>query len=130
MLERLLLSAVILLFGVAMILALRYVHLHRVRRAAILALDVSGRTTVLYFRSDSCAPCTTQAAYLRQIEREHDGRLAVRKIDTDLEPETAARYSIFTLPTTLIVDSSGQVKHINYGLTAANKLARQLESIV
>jgi thioredoxin 1 len=129
MLERLLLSAVILLFGAIIILALRYVHMRRVRRATLLGPAASDRRTVLYFRSDSCAPCSTQAAYLRQIEQDYDGRLAIRKIDTDLEPETAARYSVFTLPTTLIVDSSGQVKHINYGLTAANKLARQLESI-
>lgn len=129
MIERILLSLLIILLGVAMLLALRYMHLRRIRQAALMALDASGRTTVLYFRSDSCAPCATQTAYLRKIEREYDGRLAIRKIDTDLEPETAARYSVFTLPTTLILDSSGQVKHINYGLTAANKLARQLESI-
>jgi thioredoxin 1 len=129
MVERLLLAALILILSMAILLALRYWHRRRVREAALLALDASGRTTVLYFRSDSCAPCTTQAAYLRQIERDYDDRLAIRRIDTDLEPETAARYSVFTLPTTLILDSSGEVKHINYGLTAANKLARQLESI-
>jgi len=103
--------------------------MQRVSQAALLAPAVSGQATVLYFRSASCAPCTTQAVYLQQIEQDYDGRLAVRKIDTDLEPETAAHYSVFTLPTTLIVDSSGQVKHINYGLTAASKLAKQLESI-
>ena len=38
MMERLLLSPIILLLGLVVILALRYVHMHRVRQAALLAL--------------------------------------------------------------------------------------------
>ena len=90
--------------------------------------DPLGRPSLLYFRSDSCAPCQTQANYLKNLEEEYDGQLIIRKIDVELEPEVAARYRVITLPTTLIVDADGQVRHINYGLTDTTKLARQLES--
>jgi thioredoxin 1 len=84
---------------------------------------------VLYFRSDRCAPCTTQGRVLQQIEEEFAGQVSIQQIDADLEREKAASYGVFTLPTTLIVDPTGQVTHVNYGLTDAGKLTQQLQSI-
>ena len=46
------------------------------------------------------------------------------------DPDTATRYSVFTLPTTVLVDADGRVRHVNYGLTDANKLGRQLAEVV
>jgi hypothetical protein len=51
-------------------------------------------------------------------------------VDTELEPEKAATYGVFTLPTTLVIDQQGDVKFINYGLTNSFRLAQQLESVV
>ena len=85
--------------------------------------------TLLYFRSDSCAPCVTQASYLQALEQQIGGQVSIQKIDADMEPNVASLFGIFTLPTTLIIDKGGEVRHINYGLTAATKLAQQLESI-
>jgi len=36
---------------------------------------------------------------------------------------------VFTLPTTLIVDPHGTVRHANYGLVDARKLAGQLRKV-
>ena len=67
---------------------------------------------------------------MRRLQSDLDGRLSVREIDAERESDLAARYGIFTLPTTLITDGYGQVKHINYGLAASATLARQLENVL
>ena len=53
----------------------------------------------------------------------------VEKVDADKDQAAAERYGVFTLPTTLIVDRTGRVRHANYGLTDARRLASQLNSL-
>jgi thiol-disulfide isomerase/thioredoxin len=104
-----------------------YQHQHKRRLHIEGAKD---RPTLLYFQSDSCSPCTTQAHYLEILERQYRDRFAVQKIDTEREPEKAAEFGVFTLPTTLVIDRQGDVKYINYGLTNSFRLSQQLESVV
>lgn len=123
MIERLLLTLLLLLAGVAVYYIFRQVHLRR------LAPVAATEPTLLYFRSDSCAVCPTQHRYIDQLREMWHGRLAVRQINVDEEQETAVQYGVFTLPTTLLVDASGNVRQINYGLTNAHKLRQQLETL-
>ena len=127
MVERLLLTLAIALLATAVLAALRRLHQRRASRA-LAATTGDGRPGILYFRGDHCAPCQVQSHHLRQLQRDLDGRLAIREIDADRERDLAARYGIVTLPTTLVTDSHGQVKHINYGLVATATLAHQLEN--
>jgi thiol-disulfide isomerase/thioredoxin len=85
--------------------------------------------TVLYFRSDTCPTCPAQARYLEQVKSVWNGRFAVHTINADLEPEQTARYRVLSLPTTILLDETGQVKHINYGLTNSQKLVKQLTNL-
>ena len=125
MLERLLIVILLAGAGAAAYAALKSWHMHR-------ATGVSagrGIPSVLYFRSDSCAPCVTQWRFLQQIQAQFGGQVSIEKIDADSERDKAERYGIFTLPTTLILDGTGAVKHINYGLADARKLVEQLQSV-
>jgi thiol-disulfide isomerase/thioredoxin len=125
MIERIIIAILLALVGAAVYYAVKYRHIHR------LKINLTGdRPTLLYFQSDSCSPCTTQAHYLEILERQYRDRFAVQKIDTEREPEKAARYGVFTLPTTLVIDRLGEVKYINYGLTNTFRLSQQLESVV
>ena len=72
----------------------------------------------------------TPAHYLEVLEQKFQDKFALQKIDTDLEPEKAAKYGVFTLPTTLVIDQQGDVKYINYGLTNTFRLSQQLERII
>ncbi|UCG25541.1 MAG: thioredoxin family protein [Chloroflexota bacterium] len=130
MIERLLLSLAIALLITAVLLALRFVHTRRASRLSAEITAGDARPTILYFRGDNCGPCLAQSHHLRQLEQELGDRLAVQEIDAERDGELAARYGIFTLPTTLVADRGGHVKHINYGLAATTKLARQLESVL
>ena len=88
-----------------------------------------GKPAILYFRSDACAPCATQGRFLQQIQDEFGDRIVVEKVDADVEQAKAERYGVFTLPTTLIVDPKGTVRHANYGLADPHKLANQLRTL-
>ena len=130
LIERLLLTIFIILISLAIFMVYRYLHLRRLRTVALAPGPARGRPMVLYFRSDSCAPCQTQAPYLRDLEETYGSRLSVQMIDADINKDMASRFGVITLPTTLILDRSGEVKHINYGLTTTSKLSQQMEKII
>jgi thiol-disulfide isomerase/thioredoxin len=124
MIERLVLTLLIVALAAAAWWWFRRWHAGRVAR-----LGLSGpadQPAILYFRSDHCRPCDTQSFYLEQLAELFAGRLQIRSIDAEREAELAEAYGIFTLPTTVVVDTMGRVRHVNYGLTMADKLARQL----
>ena len=99
------------------------------RRRAGRVAPRHDRPTLLYFHSDHCAPCAAQGRFVETVETQFRGSVLVMQIDADVEQDMAASYGVFTLPTTLIVDTAGAVRHANYGLTDARKLARQLHSL-
>ena len=125
MLERFLITLGLALLGICAFAAFRYDHLRRASKAAVAI----GKPAILYFRSDACAPCSTQGRFLQQLQAEFGDRIVVEKVDADVEQAKAVRYGVFTLPTTLIVDPKGTVRHANYGLADARKLAGQLRTL-
>ena len=124
MIERLALVLVLTAAAVGAYYLFRQLHMRRMEPA-----PVTGRPTLLYFRSDSCAVCPTQGRFVDQLAAQWDGRVAVQRVDAERDPDTAARYRVMTLPTTVLVDADGRVRHVNYGLTDAQKLGRQLASL-
>jgi thiol-disulfide isomerase/thioredoxin len=123
MAERLALVFVLAAAGVAAYALLRQLHMRRMMPAT-----AAGRPTLLYFRSDSCAVCPTQGRYVDQLTAQW-ADLTIERIDAERDPDTAARYRVFSLPTTVLIDGRGQVRHVNYGLTDAHKLGRQLAQL-
>jgi thioredoxin 1 len=126
MVERLVLTLLLVLLGITAYYFFKRQHLRRV--PAWRAHEE--RPLLLYFRSDYCPPCTTQARFLDQLPSTIASQIAIEKIDVEKEKNKADEYGVFTLPTTLLLDPSGVVRHINYGLTEPGKLARQVESVL
>lgn len=125
MIERLALLLLAGLLGVVVFYALRVAHMRRMRTSA-----ESGLPSLLYFRGDSCAVCPAQGRFVDQLAAQWDGRLHVERIDAERDADAALRYRVFTLPTTVLVDGNGKVHHVNYGLTDAQKLERQLSALL
>jgi thiol-disulfide isomerase/thioredoxin len=123
MLDRLALVLVLAAAGLAAYALLRQLHMRRMAPAT-----AAGRPTLLYFRSDSCAVCPAQGRYVDQLAAQW-ADLTIERIDAERNPDTAARYRVFSLPTTVLIDGRGQVRHVNYGLTDAHKLGRQLAQL-
>lgn len=82
---------------------------------------------ILYFRSDSCTSCATQARLLDELDA--DTRSRIEPIDVDREKDRAAAYNVMTLPTMLVIDETGEVKHINYGVVTPKRIVRQLAAV-
>lgn len=125
MIERILITLALFLLGMIAYILLRNWQMYRAGQVTA----TSGRSGVIYFRSDYCAPCITQGRFLQELQEKFGERIEVEKINADLEKDTAARYGVFTLPTTLIVDKTGKVRYANYGLADIHKLSHQLMAL-
>jgi thioredoxin-like negative regulator of GroEL len=85
------------------------------------------RPTLLYFSSETCVPCRTQQKpVVSRLRQQMGGNIRVEEHDALLNPELARRYRVFTVPTTVVVAPDGRVVAVNYGVTQADKLRRQL----
>ena len=129
MLIRLFITAIFLLIGFAGFFTLRYTHTRRANGTRSQLVLATGSPSLLYFRSDNCAPCVAQGRHLEILEDKLGDKISIMKIDADREHQLAPEYGVFTLPTTFLLDSSGKVQQINYGLTTVSKLIQQMESI-
>jgi thioredoxin 1 len=127
MIERLFIVLFLALIGIVAFQGFRFVHVRRIAHAT----PGIGRSvpTLLYFHSDSCAACPMQGRVLDQLATTWAGRLAIERIDAEREPDKTSRYGIFSLPTTVLMDATGQVRQVNYGLTNTAKLERQLANL-
>ena len=124
MIERIVLVTLFTAVAVGGFYLLRMLHTQRMATGAAI-----GVPTLLYFHSDTCAACPSQSRFIEQVAQGYGGRLVVEQVDAEADPETAGRYMVFTLPTTILLDGQGQVRQVNYGLADARKLSRQLAEL-
>jgi len=108
------------------VLAAASLELYRSRRARSRTLGVSAQPSsepyILYFTGDSCTVCKThQEPALARL-----GSVRIDKVDAVAERELADRFSVYTLPTTVVMSAEGTALHVNYGYAPAPKLERQL----
>lgn len=126
MIERVLIVAALTVLVIIAYYVFRARHARRIERESVGA---AGRPTLLYFRADSCAVCPTQGRIIDQLAGQWAEQIDIQWIDAEREPETAVRYRVLSLPTTILIDAGGRAVHINYGLADAPKLTRQLSAI-
>jgi thioredoxin 1 len=72
-----------------------------------------------------CGPCRIVAPHLEELDSERED-LRVVKLNTDDNPETAARYNVMSIPT-LLLFKNGQVAHQIIGALPKNRLVQELE---
>lgn len=70
-------------------------------------VKASNKTVLLDFYADWCGPCRMVAPLIDEIAEERDD-IAVGKINVDDDPELAAKYGVFSIPT-LVVLKNGEV---------------------
>jgi thioredoxin-like negative regulator of GroEL len=92
------------------------------RRRAVEEVGTSaGEPYILYFTTAACSICRThQEPALRKLAA------TVKKVDAIAEAELARRYSIYTVPSTVVVRRDGTTADVNYGYAPADKLRSQL----
>lgn len=59
-----------------------------------------------------CGPCQMVAPIVDELAQEYAGKLKVRKLNTDENPEVAGRYQVMSIPTILFFKNGRQVEKL------------------
>ncbi|ORW67259.1 thioredoxin family protein [Mycolicibacter senuensis] len=95
--------------------------------AAFLGLPPGG-PAVVHFSAPWCGPC---AAARRVVEAVCDDLgVAHREVDIDANPAAARRFSVLSLPTTLIFDAEGRQRYRAAGVPTTAVLRSALEQLL
>jgi thioredoxin 1 len=73
-----------------------------------------------------CKPCQMIAPVLDELSKEYDGKVDFLKLDVDHNPQTAAKYSVMSIPTILIFKGGQPVSHM-VGFKSKADVTRKLE---
>lgn len=95
---------------------------------AALGLSRSG-PTVVHFSAPWCGPCDRVRRVVVQV-CDDLGDVAHVEIDLDANPQTARRYSVLSLPTTLIFDIDGRQRYRTSGVPSAADLRSALKPLL
>lgn len=126
MIERIAIAIVLVAVGV---LAYRGLLLLQRRRATLQARRTAStqRATLLVFTSPTCAPCKLQQLpIINRLLGEWPAQVNFEIIDVAEQPEVAARYGVWSVPTTIVLDEQQNVIAINQGVASETKLRVQL----
>jgi thiol-disulfide isomerase/thioredoxin len=95
---------------------------------ADLGLSRTG-PTVVHFSAPWCGPCDRVRRVVDQVCDEL-GRVAHVEIDMDANPAAARRFSVLSLPTTLIFDVDGQQRYRASGVPKSADLRSALAPLL
>jgi thiol-disulfide isomerase/thioredoxin len=95
---------------------------------ADLDLSRSG-PTIVHFSAPWCGPCDRVRRVVQQLCEDMDD-VAHLEIDLDADPATARRFSVLSLPTTLIFDAEGRQRYRASGVPKAADLRSVLQPLL
>lgn len=92
---------------------------------------VGGADTPLLvdFWAEWCGPCKMIAPTLEEIAGEHQGKLAIGKLNVDENPEIARRFDVMSIPTLLVFKGGEPVKRL-VGAKGKGQLLQDLAEFI
>lgn len=76
-----------------------------------------------------CGPCQMVAPIVEELASEYTGKLRVRKLNTDENPEIAGRYQVMSIPTILFF-KNGQVVEKLVGMRPKRQFKEIIDSLL
>lgn len=83
----------------------------------------AGTPTLIKFEADWCGPCRVYAPAYKQAAVAYTGGVTFAVVDIDASPETARRFGVMSIPTTIAVDAAGEVVGKLVGVQTAAAVA-------
>jgi thioredoxin len=81
------------------------------------------------FWAEWCGPCKMIAPVLEEIAREHNGKIAIGKLNVDDNPDTARRYEVMSIPTLMLFHNGSLEKRL-VGARSKNQLLAELAQFI
>jgi thioredoxin 1 len=91
-------------------------------QAEVLEAD---KPVLVDFWAPWCGPCRIVAPHLEELDAERED-ITVVKLNTDDNPNTAAKYNVMSIPT-LLLFKHGEVAHQIIGALPKQRLLQELE---
>ena len=86
-----------------------------------------GKPAVVAFSAPYCRDChTLQEPALARLEQHLSQRVSVKSLSALDYPDLVEQLGILTVPSTVVIDARGTVRHLNLGYTSDTKLREQL----
>jgi thiol-disulfide isomerase/thioredoxin len=92
--------------------------------------QLPNKPVIVYFTTPDCAPCkTVQRPALNRVTQILGDSLEVVEIDATQRPDLAKQWGVMSVPTTFLLDARGEARYVNNGVTRAEKLMEQIETL-
>ena len=102
--------------------------------SSLINTDVAtdkARVRILAFSTPDCQQChRLQAPALQRVLEARGDVVSVVDIDASTSLELAQRYQVLTVPTTVVLDATGQAHAVNYGFANTKRLLEQVDGIL
>ena len=86
----------------------------------------SQRPVLVDFYADWCGPCKVVGPIVQELGKDYEGRVDVRKVDVDANPDLASQYGVRSIPT-LILFKDGIVQDTIVGSVPKSHLAEIID---